>query len=175
MIKIKATGPFFASVELTTDHLSTPSIHRRTILAQRLVRRCGIFPATRSVLSSPGRLRPPLWGFGVVIFVPQLHQHTWKRQGQMSDSPDDCGVNAKCRQDNTQELKETSIRLPVTGPERKDETADYTNDHRPNQEPVICLLPSWVFFPHNSTRRLTTITEPRRTCDVKTSSSRESA
>lgn len=88
-------------------------------------------------------------GLGVVILAPQLLQHTPKLRGQMSDAPDDSGVDAKCRQDNTQDLKKTSIWLPVTRPERISETAHHANDHRPHQEAEICLLPSWVFFPHN--------------------------
>jgi hypothetical protein len=71
----------------------------------------------------------------------------------MSDCPDACGVDAKRRQDYTQELKKNSIRLPVTRPERKNETADHANDYGPNQKLVNCLLASWVFFPHIATRR----------------------
>ena len=62
---------------------------------------------------------------------------------------------SKCRQDNTQHLKEYSTYLPVAGKERNQEAAYQANDDRSDQKPVIALLPSWILFPHNVLRCLT--------------------
>ncbi len=74
--------------------------------------------------------------------MPQMLDHIPDLQGQKPQCPDERSVNANCRHDTAQDLKERPIWLPVPRPECKDETTNNANRDRRNQKAEICLMPS---------------------------------